>query len=433
MGQAAPVGHDGETLERTNLVAGLEEPEAASAVPRLVVAWEERVNGRVVDAYPTDRTGAQAPLWSLAQYRERFPMVAESTLQAAFHEQFLDVNALYGTSGNEPLMDLSGIQPGDEGQLDLFVQPLGSAGIVGVTGRLLPATTQQPQSTGSQPATAEAGTDTDPATTATTPLADAVTATLVQTGHNGDGKMATVVLADGTLREVVAAVSGRPVPLDGDLSTDGVDCTTDRSVPHVRLTWELPETATVVADDAVRFDLRFTAAACPSEPRPSLSVTTRSYADTNDRDLVYIVRVRNDGPATATNVRVVPTRDPTPASQRTTIAGYGNCLVDQYDWLNVKAIRVRKGPTVDMLTDFSRGDAGGGRTYDETFDPTTGVWYLGTVKPNQTWELLVSLDARPCSAGETFRNTVTVQTDEWWGNRRRDPGAWTATTETRLR
>ncbi|MCT9096994.1 hypothetical protein [Haloarchaeobius sp. HME9146] len=428
IGQAAPVAHDGGA-PGSNLIAGLESPdEEDSGEFRLLVAWEEQFNGRVVDAYPADRTGKQAPLWSRAQYRDRFPMFSARTLDTAFREQFLDIDALYGASGNQPLMDLTGIQPGDEGQLDLFVQPVGRDGIVGVTGRLHSNGAQQPQATAGNETGEPLPTATPAATTA---MADAITAKLVQTGHTGVGEMTTVVLAEGTLREVLAAVGDRPVPLDGDLSTDTLDCTNDASVPHVRLTWRLPETASVAADDGARFDLRFTAVPCPTSTRPALSVTTRSYMMSSNR-LVYIVRVRNDGPATARNVRVVPKREVGPTSQRTTIAGYGNCLLDPYDWLDVEAIRVRKGPTTSMLNDFSKGDAGGGLTYDQTYDPRTGIWHLGTVEPKQTWELLVTLNTSPCAAGQTFRNTVEVRTDDWWTNRLHDPAAWTATTETAL-
>ncbi|WP_267639804.1 hypothetical protein [Haloarchaeobius amylolyticus] len=435
-GQAAPVAHDGEMAAGSHRIADLtpEEPEDL----RLVVAWEERFNGRVVDAYPADRTGVQAPLLSRAQYRDRYPSVDPRAIEGAFREQFLDVNALYGASGDQPLLDLTGIRPGDEGQLDLFVQPVGGHGIVGVTGRLLPATATATATTESATAEPEGPTEntapeSGPAATpmATVPLADAVTAKLVQTGHVGVGERATVVLAEGTLREVLAAVAERPVPLDGDLATPTLDCTTDRSVPHVRLTWQLPETATVAADDEARFDLRFTAVPCPTGTRPSLSVTSKSYAP-REGALVYIVRVRNDGPGTARNVRVVPQRPPGIEGQRQAVAGFSNCLVDQYGWLEVEALRVRRGPTVAMLAEFSKGDAGGGLTYDETFDPTTGVWHLGTVEPGQVFELLLWLRAGPCAQGEVFRNTVEVRTDDWFGNRLHDPAAWTATTQTSL-
>ncbi|WP_435358615.1 hypothetical protein [Haloarchaeobius sp. DFWS5] len=477
---ARPVADDRETFEGNRIggQAGTAPADdtASDESLDLRVAWAETINGFPVEAFPPgDESGAQAVLWSRSQLRSQHPELDDEAIEERFDAQFTDVSAVFGERAREPLLDLSAAQPGDSGSLTVYLNLVDGDGIVGVSGDLVeggPAPTPRPttgreaapssgESTtpttadGRSVATAEGDTSSGDVTTSTdldapttgtgSPdpaadpigLADAVEFAVVQVVRDERGFFQDVPLVDGTLRSVLAELALAPATLDGDASTDLVDCATTEDILVVRFDWALPEAFAARLDQSsVKFDLGFLAVPCGDDPGASLEVTSRAWTQNDGNSLVYVVRVDNTGPGEATGVVV----EPTPWAHLVTgTAGdaaergaFAACARDESGALNVRGMRVRRGPVDDVLKKITHWHAGAGRTYGELYDPKTGVWEIPAIGSGQSYDLLLNVDTASCATDETLTSEVVVRTQPWWNDRNAQRSARSTTVEVSL-
>jgi predicted ribosomally synthesized peptide with SipW-like signal peptide len=241
---------DQETFENNELTAGELD---------LKVDWQQTYNGDPVNAFP-DGNGddIQDEIRTRQEIATDAGLPVDSpSVETTFREQFADVP----DDRAAPLIELTDLKPGDEGELTFSLHLFDNPGYIWIG--------SSAQSSAENGFTEPELDDPDEVDSETTPpesrdgdLIDRIEATLwYDDGDNQQEDGETTVLS-GTLRTVLCRLNAG-IALDADPSTGARDCFEGDTTRYLGLRWSLPvDHANEVQGDSVTFDLGFATEQC---------------------------------------------------------------------------------------------------------------------------------------------------------------------------
>lgn len=211
----------------------------------------------------------QDPVFSREQLAANFETtVDDPQVETAFRAQFANVP----DDLDRPIIELSDVKPGDEGEVTFSLHLFDNPGYIWMTGDLIANrenSVEEPERT-----------DEDEDNDAPIPegdvddageLADALHA-VIWYDENGNNVLdeGEDILLENSLAEVLATLDeGFGLPLDGDRSNDGGeegeirDCFPNSTTQYIGFKWSLPvDHANEVQTDSVEFDLGFYTEQC---------------------------------------------------------------------------------------------------------------------------------------------------------------------------